>query len=323
MITADDFKFHPCDPNDLDWTETQFVIFSSQEEGISGNLYVLARPNRGICHSSIEIHRGMCFHPWQIDHNDAQMHLRCPERFDDFTLDNGLSFKALNERDSDFRYASLDGNCSLELAYRGICDPFDPHDPAHVPSLGQGKVEGYDGWNNGHMESKGRITGSLVLRGREFRIDCIDGMDKSWGPRRDWGNKGASWVQVNLNDDLSAFFVFSLAFREKEIVYESFKYGFLADHGERRPILSAQMSAQRSDMLVTRADIGFTDDRGIAYAARGTTIAAGPWYNFNPSSVAYQTLMRWEGEHGTGYSHIADFTGHAFLSAGMADRFRG
>lgn len=173
------------------------------------------------------------------------------------------------------------------------------------------------------MESKGRITGSLVLRGREFRIACIDGMDKSWGPRRDWGNKGASWVQVNLSDELSAFFVFSLAFREKEIVYESFKYGFLSDHGERRPILSARMSAKRSDMLVTRADIDFTDDRGIAYAARGTTIAAGPWYNFNPSSVAYQTLMRWDSEHGTGYSHIADFTGHAFLSAGMADRCYG
>lgn len=319
MITADDFKFHPRDPNDLDWTETQFVIFSVPEAGISGNLYVLARPNRGICHSSIEIHRGMCFHPWQIHHNDSQMHLSCPERFDDFTLENGLSFKALNERDSDFHYRSLDGACELDLQYRAVCDPFDPHDPSQVPALAGGQVEGYDGWNNGHMESKGRITGSLLLRGRRYDVRCIDGMDKSWGPRKDWGNKGASWIHVNLNDDLGAFLVFGLGFDRKEVRYGPFKYGFLADRGERRAIVSADMTAKRSDMLVTRADVRFEDDRGKAYAAVGTTIAAAPWYNFNPSSVAYQTLMRWDSDHGVGYSHIADFAGLGFLSDGMAD----
>lgn len=320
MITADDFKFHPRDPADDSWTETVFVIFSVPDEGISGNLYVLARPNLGICHSSIEIHRGMCFHPWQIHHNDAQMHLRCPERFEEFTLSNGLSFKAHDARDSEFRYRSLDGACELDLAYRAVCDPFDPHDPAQVPSLGTGQVEGYDGWNNGHMESKGHSTGSLVLRGRRYAIDCVDGMDKSWGPRRDWGNKGASWVHVNLGGENGAFLVFTLSFDRKEVAYGPFKYGFLAMDGERRPIVSARMSAKRSDMLVTRADVEFEDDRGTVYVVRGTTVAAAPWYNFNPSSVAYQTLMRWESEQGVGHSHIADFAGHAFLSEGMADK---
>ena len=321
MITADDFKFHPCDPDDRSWTETLFVIFSVPEAGISGNLYTLARPNLGICHSSIEIHKGMCFHPWQIHHNDAQMHLKCPEQFDDFTLENGLSFKALNERDSRFSYKSLDGKCELDLTFSAVCDPFDPHDPAQVPSLHGSKVAGYDGWNNGHMESKGRSKGSLLLRGKRYAIDCIDGMDKSWGPRRDWGNKGASWIHVNLGDDLGAFLVFSLAFENKELVYGPFAYGFLAVNGERRPIVSAAMTAQRSDMLVTRADVRFEDDLGNVYRARGTTIAAGPWYNFNPSSAAFQTLMRWESGNRVGYSHIADFTGLAFLSAGMSDNF--
>lgn len=323
MITADDFKFHPRDPADPTWTETVFVIFSVPEAGISGNLYVLARPNRGICHSSIEIHRGMCFHPWQIHHNDSQMHLSCPDNFDDFTLENGLSFKALNARDSEFRYRSLDGACELDLSYRAVCDPFDPHDPTHVPALAASQVDGYDGWNNGHMESKGRISGSLLLRGQRYEVRCIDGMDKSWGPRRDWGNKGASWIHVNLNDDLGAFLVLGLGFENKEVRYGPFKYGFLADGGERRAIVSAEMIAKRSDMLVTRADVRFVDDRGIEYTATGTTIAAAPWYNFNPSSVAYQTLMRWDSEHGTGYSHIADFAGLGFLSEGMADRTYG
>ncbi|MFD2136736.1 TonB-dependent receptor domain-containing protein [Novosphingobium resinovorum] len=159
------FQVPPRDPADPHWTETIFVIFSVPEAGVSGNLYVLARPNLGICHSSIEIHKGMCFHPWQIHHNDSQMHLPCPEDFSDFTLENGLSFKAFDERDSRFTYKSLDGACEVDLSFRAICDPFDPHDPAQVPALGGGQVDGYDGWNNGHMESKGRIEGSLLLRG--------------------------------------------------------------------------------------------------------------------------------------------------------------
>jgi len=88
----------PDDPADMQWTQTLFLIFSVPEAGISGNLYNLARPNLGVCHSSIKIHKGLSLHPWQIEHNDAQMHLPCPEHFDDFTLANGLSFQAHSTR---------------------------------------------------------------------------------------------------------------------------------------------------------------------------------------------------------------------------------
>lgn len=321
MITADDFKFHPNDGQDLTWTETMFTIFSVPEAGISGNLYVLTRPNLGVCHSSIEIHRGFCMQPWQIHHNDSQMHLKCPEDFSDFELANGLRFKAHNEREFEYRYRSHEGECALDLAFSAVCDPFDPHDPAQNPLIGTAKVSGYEGWNTGHMEGKGRVTGSLTLRGRDYRVDCVDGMDKSWGPRRDWGSRGASWIHVNLGDDLGAFLVFGLSFENKEMVYGPFNYGFLAIDGERRPIVEATMVAQRYDMLVTRALATFKDDQGNDYEAHGTTIAAAPWYNFNPASVAYQTLMRWQSGSRVGHSHVADFAGLGFLSRGMADQF--
>jgi hypothetical protein len=321
MITASDFKFHACDPNDKSWTETVFVIFSVPEAAISGNLYVLARPNLGICHSSIEIHQGFCFRPWLIDHNDSQMHLPCPKNFDDFTLANGLTFKAHNARDSRFTYKSLDGKCAVDLTFNAICDPFDPHDASQNPLIGSAKVAGYEGWNNGHMESKGRIKGALTLRGKEYSINCIDGMDKSWGPRKDWGSAGATWVQIDLGEDLAAFLVLGIEFKNKEIVYGPFKYGFLADKGQRRAIVKASMRAQRHEMLVTRAAVTFEDDQGKVYEATGKTLAAAPWYNFNPASAAFQTLMRWECGARVGFSHIADFAGLGFLSDGMADQF--
>lgn len=318
MITASDFDFHPCDPADDSWTETQFMIFSVPEAGISGNLYVLARPNLGICHSSIEIHRGMCFEPWNIHHNDSQMHLRCPQKFSDFSLANGLSFKALNARDFGYKYASLDGNCALELSFKSVCDPFDPHDPNDFPSLGASQMDGYQGWNYGHMEATGRITGWLRLRDKEYAVDCIDGMDKSWGPRNDWGSKAASWIHVELGEGLGAFLVMGITFEEKEVRYGPFKYGFLVVGDQRRPIVSATMTAKRHAMLVTDAQVTFEDDRGNVHVVHGTTVAAAPWYNFNPSSAAFQTLMRWESGGRVGYSHIADFAGLGYMSAGMA-----
>jgi hypothetical protein len=319
MIEHKDFSFHPSDPAQTDWTETLFMIFSVPQAGISGNLYTLARPNLGICHSSIEIHKGICLEPWKIHHNDSQMHLGCPKDFADFTLANGLRFKAHSARNFHFAYESLDGNCALDLTFNAVCDPFDPHDPDQNPMIGGAKVAGYDGWNNGHMEGKGRITGWLNLRGKSFEVDCIDGMDKSWGARRDWGNKGATWVQVGLGADLNAFMVFGLQFENKEVVYGPFNYGFVSVNGERRALVKATMRAQRTAMLVMRAEVTFEDDRGVVYEAVGTTIAAAPWYNFNPSSAAFQTLMRWESGDRVGYSHIADFAGLGYLSEGMAD----
>lgn len=324
MITAEDFKFHPRDPKDRTWTETLFVIFSIPEEAISGSVYTLTRPNMGVCHSSIEIHKGICFHPWQIHHTDSQMHLPCPENFDDYTLENGLSFKAFNARDSRFSYQSIDGNCAFDISYQSICDPYDSHDPTDNTLMardhGANKVAGYDGWNNGHMEGMGRTTGELTLRGKTYRIDSIDGMNKSWGPRPDWGQKGATWLHISLGEDFGVFLVLGLEFDQKEIVYGPFKFGFISINGKRRGIASASMIAQRRDMNVTCAVVRFTDDQGQSYEAVGATIAGAPWYSFNPASAAYQTLMRFECNGRVGYSHIADFCGNGFLSQGMADR---
>ncbi|MGD9661282.1 MAG: hypothetical protein AB7U63_08410, partial [Porticoccaceae bacterium] len=75
MIEKNVFSFHESPKDDWTWTETTFLFFSVPEEGISGSTYVLARPNLGVCHSSIEIHIGFCLHPWQTAFMDAQMHL--------------------------------------------------------------------------------------------------------------------------------------------------------------------------------------------------------------------------------------------------------
>ena len=167
------------------------------------------------------------------------------------------------------------------------------------------------------------MQGSLRLRDRHYAVDCIDGVNKSWGPRNDWGNKGGTWVHVDLGEGLRAFLILDIAFEGRDMVYGAFRYGYVLVDGERRPLMAGALTARRAYMLATSAEVWFEDDRGTRWSARGTTVAAGPWYNFNPSSCAYQVLMRWEADGQVGYGHIADFVGQGAVSRHRAEALYG
>ena len=265
-------------------------------------------------------------HPWEIDFSDVQIHLPCPEDFSSFSLPNGLNFEVINSpRDFRFSYKSPDEACAFDVNFSGISAPFDPHDPNDNPLLtpenDSAKVPGYKGWDNGHMELVGRVTGELMLRGKKYQIDCIDGVDKSWGPRPAYGQQGASWLHVTTEDNFSAFLAMALNFDNRELVYGPLRFGYISDNGENIGIVEAEMTSQRRDMHSLRTKVKFKDTRGRVYEALGTPLAAGPWYTFNPSVVSYQTLMQWECNGKQGVSHLTDFLGLNYMSEGMADKY--
>ena len=316
MISQDVYKFHERPEDDWTWTETTFLFFSVPEEGISASIYVLARPNLGVCFATVDIHKGFCMNLWEVDFIDRQMHLPCPEDFSDFTLPNGLHFEVTNPpRDFRFTYESQDGICSLDVDFTAMSPPFDPHDPGENPLVASdtssAKVPGYQGWHNGHMEVVGRITGVLKLHGKEYRVDCIDGVDKSWGPRPDYGQQGASWFHVTA---------MALNFDNREIVYGPLRFGYIAEQGENVAIVEAEMKSQRRDMHSLRTLVKFKDAGGRDFEALGIPLAAAP-FHFNPSVVSYQTLMQWECGGKTGVSHLTDFLGLNFMSRGMSDKY--
>jgi hypothetical protein len=79
MITETDLHFHNADSPSFDHAETLFLIFSVPEAKISGNAYVLARPNVGVCLSSIYIHQGLHANAWTVDYSDAPMGVNSPK----------------------------------------------------------------------------------------------------------------------------------------------------------------------------------------------------------------------------------------------------
>ena len=318
MITDNDSEFHPRDPNDLTWTETMFLPFAIPEERIFGNVYVLARPNLGVATSSILIGQGFCSDPWEVDFTDPQVHLPCPESFTKFALPNGLSVVAPTPKEYDLAYENLLGACSFDLSFRALHEPFDPGDPAQNPLLeadrGQADARHGNEWENGHFEVKGHITGTLNLRGKEYTVDCYDGMDHSWGPRPEVGTRSVAWVSVNFGPELAMHLAMLIAVEDGRIRYDRLRFGFVVRHGEVRPVVSATITAEHSHMLAIHNHIVATDDRGEVIDVLGTAISSHPWYTFNPSHVSYQGVFRYHWGDRVGYGEMADIFGLDYLA---------
>ena len=323
MITDKDCEFHPRDPKDLTWTETTFLPFFVPEAGIFGNVYVLARPNLGVAISSILVSSGMCVQPYEIDFTDPQMHLPCPEAFNNYTLPNGLSVQAKSPKDYHFTYENALGACSFELDFRGFHQPFDPHDGNENPLLKATSEAPADprlgtAWMNGHFEAKGHITGNLTLRGRKYKVDCYEGMDHSWGPRAEHGTRSVSWISVNFGEDLAFHLAVPMNIRNGEVTYDPLRFGFVVDKGEVFGLVEASVKATRVSMMPTGNHIRVKDVRGREYEMTGAAIAGHPWYSFNPCHVSYQSCMRYQMGNRVGYGEVGDIFGLEYLAERMS-----
>lgn len=320
MIKKSDSDFHERDPADRTWTETTFLPFFIPEVGIFGNLYVLARPNLGVALSSILVSEGFCVQPYEIDFTDSQMHLPCPKSFSKYTLENGLSVQSTDGPSSyTFSYRSLLDTCSFDLDFKGLHQPFDPHDPLENPLLDQAHDPRMgSAWMNGHFEVKGHVTGTLKLRGKTYEVDCFEGMDHSWGPRAELGTRSASWISINFGKDLAFHLAVPLDLQQGVVTYDQLRFGFVAEDGVVYGLVEAKIEASRAEMLPIGISIWAKDVRGKEFEIHGSAVAGHPWYSFNPCHVSYQSYMRYRYKDRTGYGEVGDIFGLDYLGDKMS-----
>jgi hypothetical protein len=322
MITAADADFHQRDPSDMNWTETMFSIFSVPEANILGNLYVLARPNLGVITGTVMVQQGFCRQPYEIDFCDPEVHLPCPESFSNFSLPSGFRVEVTRPPlDYHFQYAASSGACSFDLNFEALMPAFDMHDPGQNPLF----VEG-DDWasphkaastNKGHFDLLGRVTGELELRGKRYQVDCVDGMDHSWGPRTEdtagTGSRAAAWMHVAFGEDFGMHLAMALDFRDGEVVYDGLRFGYVMEGGEVFGLVEANVEGRRVDMIGVSNHIQAKDVRGREYEFFGTAVAGAPWYSFNPCCTSFQSLYRYQRGKEVGYNEGADIFGLNFL----------
>ena len=321
MISGNDLHFHNRNSPDFDHAETLFLIFSVPEARISGNAFVLCRPNAGVCLSSVYIHQGIHANAWTADYSDAPMHVKCPETMANFTLSNGLSVKGSNEaRDYRFRYAGRDGLCRFDLQFTGLMDPFDPLDPKQNPMLEvfdgdpEASTGAGDSWTKGHYDLIGRIEGELELYGHKFAVSCVDGLDRSWGPRAEWNSAPVSWMHMTFGDDLAFHLVVTLDVINSQPVYTIFRFGYAVVDGEVCAITDAEVDAESVGMLGRHRVIRITDAKGRKWEMVGAAIAAAPWHTAYTSFISFQSLYRWTMGERVGFSNVTDVIGVTTLS---------
>ena len=325
MITAADLDFHNQNSPDFDHAETLFLIFSVPEARISGNAYILCRPNAGICLSSVYIHQGMHATAWTVDYSDAPMHVKCPETMADFTLSNGLSVKAGNgARDYRFRYDGRDGLCRFDLQFTGLMDPFNPLDPAQNPMLEvfsndpEASTGAGDSWTKGHYDLVGKIEGELELYGHKFNVSCVDGLDRSWGPRAEWNSAPVSWMHMGFGEDLAFHLVVSLEVVSGQQIYTTFRFGYAVVDGEVSAIVKAEVEAESIGMLGMHRVVRITDAKGRQWEMVGAAIAAAPWHTAYTSFISFQSLYRWTMKDRVGFSNVTDVIGVTSLSRALS-----
>lgn len=321
MISDRDLHFHNADSPAFDHAETLFLIFSVPEARISGNAYVLCRPNAGICLSSVYVHQGIHAAGWTVDYSDAPMHVKCPETMADCTLSNGLSVRGSNgARDYQVKYDGRDGLCRFDLTFTGLMDPFDPLDPAQNPMLEafagdtEASTGAGDSWSKGHYDLVGRIEGELELYGQRFPVSCVDGLDRSWGPRAEWNSAPVSWMHITFGDDLAFHLVVTLDVVDGQQVYTTFRFGYAVVDGESCAVMAAEVEAESVGMLGMHRIVRIRDAKGREWEMVGAAIAAAPWHTAYTSFISFQSLYRWTMRDRFGFSNVTDVIGTNTLS---------
>ena len=324
MISPSDAEFHPRDPADRTWTETTVLMFYVPEAGLLGNAYVLARPNVGIAHSAIVVGQGLCPQPYQIDLNDPQMHLPCPDSFAKYSLANGLTVDAFDgPKGYHMTYENGLGKASFDLTFRASHEPFDPHDQDMNPLLTKTSEQPADSrlgdeWSTGHFEAKGHVTGRLELRGKEYEVDCWAGMDHSWGPRTELGTRSVSWFDINFGEDLAFHMAIPMHLERGVVTYDDLRFGFVVERGQVHGLVQANVMSERVDLLPVNNHVRLTDVRGKEWEFFGTAISGHPWYSFNPCHTCFQSLMRYHHDGRLGYGEQGDIFGLDYLSEHMS-----
>lgn len=312
MIRPEDAEFHHSDDAPYDWCETNFFPISIPEARISGGFYVLARPRLGVCMSDITL-QDRITRSWEEQlYVDNQQHLPCPKSLLDFELPNGLSIKAIVPlKRYRIDYVGID-DTEIHVEFEALMEPFDMNDPLQDPKAAGRIGKGWGAAFNGHYEITGRVTGTARIRGIDYRVDCIDTLDRSWGVRKERDNSCATWLHGSFGTDLTVHALLGLD-PARDQNFGPLISGYVLEDGKVFGLVEMTGTCERSGIYPMSSLIEAIDVRGKRYAFTGATINASPWAPY-PSIVYVQCFMRWNMAGRIGFGVQQDVLSRAYLT---------
>lgn len=317
MISANEaeFQFGPDAP--YDWCETNFFPFAIPEACISGGFYLLSRPKLGVTMSDITVQDRIAPH-WEDQlYVDNQQHLPCPSSLLDYSLPNGLSVKAVEPlKRYRIDYKGID-DTEIHLDFVSLMPPFDMNDPEMDPLAGPRIGKGWGGAAfSGHYEITGRITGEARLRGKNYKVDCVDTLDRSWGPRKERDNGNAIWLHGSFGEALTMHAFFGLD-PANTAEFGPLISGYVLEDGQVHGLVEGKGRAERIHNLPISNEVEVTDSRGKTFRFNAAAVNGANWAPF-PSMIYAQSLMRWHYGDKIGFGVQQDVISRAYLTRNRA-----
>jgi len=310
MIRPQDIEFHtPADAGHT-WSETNFFCASVPEERVMITFYTLFRKGIGVMLSDIAIYGAFADNRAELLYIDSQQQLPACERLSDYTTANGLSIKAHSLRDYRIDYVGFD-DTEAHLDFRGLHEPFDINDPAHSPKAVEDPARRADAAGQGeayanHFDLTGRITGTLKVRGKTYKVDCIETMDHSWGRRPEVGLRTLGWMHAHFGEDLAIHWINHFDLTKQTDVAHSLAHGYVVENGRVTGLKDLDLRVTRHGVLPIAIEASATDANGRVIRLNGAAQLAAPWTPYTCVLLGV-ALMRWTLPDGrVGYGHAQE-----------------
>ena len=292
-IRAEDVEYHTPSEADYTWTETWLFPVVVPDEHLYALVYVQARPVLGVMTNDISVIGALTDVRSELLYYDVRNHLPAPAEFSKLTSPTGLQIEA-TEPPRNFRVDYVGyGENEIHVDWQGLMEPFDIHDPEHSPHATT--AGGADGlaYAKGHFDMTGRATGTLIVRGQEYEVDCIERMDRTWGPRDEMlGTPAMNSISATFGPDL-AFHVIARMDPDAPVDRNlELAHGYVLDGDEAYGIQTGSLTTRRVGTVVVSLDMELTDIRGETYDLHASPDIGAPWMSV-PGGLAWNSLMHW------------------------------
>ena len=310
MILPGDIDFHVPEDAGHTWSETNFFCATIPEERLMVTFYTLFRKGIGVMLSDIVVYGCFTDNRAEVLYIDTQQQLPAPPRLSDYTTANGLHVRAHNLRDYDLDYVGFD-DTEAHLEFRGLHEPFDIHDPKHSPKAVEDPTRRVEGAGQGtayasHFDLTGRFTGTLKLRGKTYKVDCIETMDHSWGHRPEVGLRTLGWMHAHFGEDLAFHWINQFDLERPTDVAQSLAHGYVLENGAITGLADLDLRVTRLGTLPIAIEAAATDAKGRVFRMNGAAQLAAPWTPYTCVLLGV-ALMRWTLPDGrVGFGHAQE-----------------
>lgn len=293
-------------------TETQYLGFNIPEANIHGMNYMWYHPNLKVVTGGVMVWQGVKRMTMAAEMFDMRAYMSDAVLANDlheYRLDNSYSVKMI-EPLRRFRSSYNDekrGN-AFTLDYEAVM-------PAAM--FGDGK----------HLEQGMRVTGSLTLKGKDYKVDCFNVRDRSWAkvrPEDKMPVPPVSWMTGWFGEDLMFNCNLMDHAGSNPQVSGTFEIppdkalngGWVWRDGLLQVVAAARKTIRRDPDTFQPLEIALelTLADGRVMTLNGRMIASCPWAVW-PNMLSYISLIRWEHEGRTGHGDCQDVLWSDFVNA--------